>query len=117
MKFFLDANLPYSSKEIFRKFGKTWHTKDVNLKSAPDEKIFNFAVKKKAILVTRDLEFGNQYLYPKDSHYGLIILRVPFYFTAKQINRIFKEFLASINVKDLKNAIIVIEPGKIRIRK
>lgn len=117
MKFFIDANLPYSLKEIFQKFGKTWHAKEENLKSAPDEEIFRFAIKKRAILVTRDLEFGNPYLYPRDSHYGLIILRAPFYFTAKQINKNLKEFLFSINIDDLKNAITIVEPGKIRIRK
>ena len=116
MKFFLDANLPYSSKEIFSKVGATWHTKEVNLNDAPDEEILNFAIKQKAILVTRDLEFGNPYLYPKDSHYGLVIVRVPFYFTAQQINKTLKEFLSSIKVEDLQNAITVVEPGKIRIR-
>lgn len=117
MRFFLDANLPYSSREIFNKYGETFHAREVNLKEAPDEEIFKFTVKQKAILVTRDLEFGNPYLYPRDSHHGLIIIRVPFYFTAKQINKTLKESFSSIKVEDLQNAITVIEPGKIRIRK
>ena len=117
MKFFLDANLPYSSKEVFNKFGKTWHTRDVNLNKAPDEEIFNFAIEQKAILITRDLEFGNPYLYSWDDYQGLIIVRVPFYFTAKQINKVLEEFLSSTKIEDLKNSITVVEPGKIRIRK
>lgn len=117
MNFFLDANLPYSSREIFSKYGRTWHAKDVNLKEAPDEEIFNFAVKQEAILITKDLEFGNPYLYPQDSYHGLVIVRVPFYFTAKQINKTLEEFLSSTKIKDLENAITVVEPGKIRIRK
>jgi predicted nuclease of predicted toxin-antitoxin system len=82
------------------------HARDVNLQSASDDKVFNFPVKNKVILVTRDLEFGNPYLYPRNSHYGLIIVRVPFYFTAKQINKILKEFLSSIETKNLERAII-----------
>lgn len=116
MNFFLDANLPVSSKEIFDEVGTAWHARDVNLASATDEEILLFAIKKKTILVTRDLEFGNPYLYPKDSHCGLIILRVPFRFTAAQINKVFKEFLSSIEIQHLKNAITIVEPGKIRIR-
>jgi len=117
MKFFLDANLPYSSKEIFSKFGRTWHARDVNLQDASDERIFNFAIKNKAILVTKDLEFGNPYLYPRNSHYGLIIVRAPFYFTAKQTNKILKEFLSLIESKNLERAVVIIEPGKMRIRR
>jgi predicted nuclease of predicted toxin-antitoxin system len=117
MKFFIDANLPYSSKEIFEKFGKVWHAKDVKLQAAADKIIFKFAVKKKAILVTRDLEFANPYLYPKKSHYGVLILKVPFWFTANQINKTIKSALSSIEIKILEKAVVVIEPAKIRIRK
>jgi len=117
MKFFLDANLPYSSKEIFQKLGKTWHARDLKLQNTEDEIIFKSAAKRKAILITRDLEFGNPYLYPKDSHYGLLILRVPFYFTAEQINKILKQALSSIKIENLKKSVTIIEPGKIRIRK
>lgn len=116
MNFFLDANLPVSLKEIFAKVGLVQHARDVNLSDASDDEIFEFAVKKKAILVTRDLEFGNPYLYPKNSHCGLIILRVPFHFTATQINRILKDFLASTETRHLRNAVTIVEPGKIRIR-
>ncbi|PIZ88969.1 MAG: hypothetical protein COX90_01870 [Candidatus Nealsonbacteria bacterium CG_4_10_14_0_2_um_filter_38_17] len=116
MNFFIDTNLPYSSKDIFCKYGKTWHTQDVNLQGASDTDILRFAIQKKAILITRDLEFGNPYLYPRKSHCGLIIVRVPFYFTAKQINKTLKDFLTSVNREKLKNTITVVEPGKIRMR-
>ncbi|PIR71991.1 MAG: hypothetical protein COU42_02910 [Candidatus Nealsonbacteria bacterium CG10_big_fil_rev_8_21_14_0_10_36_24] len=89
----------------------------MNLKRAPDEEIFNFTVEQKAILITRDLEFGNPHLYPPDSHHGLIIIRVPFYFTAEQINKTLKGFLSLIKIADLKGVITVVEPGKIRVRK
>lgn len=117
MKFFLDANLPYSTKDIFSRFGEVLHAKDVDLQAASDETIFSFAVKEKAILVTKDLDFGNPYIYPKESHYGLIILRAPFYFTAKQINAVFALFLSSTQTEELKGSIIVLGPGYQRIRK
>lgn len=117
MNFFIDANLPYSSKEVFKTIGRTSHAKDEGLQNASDEKIFNFALKEKAILITRDLEFANPYLFPRDLYHGLIIIRVPFYFTAKQINKTLTEFISHTKIEELKNTICVVEPGKIRIRK
>ncbi len=117
MNFFIDANLPYSTKEIFEEFGKCWHTREVGLQDASDEVILKFAKEKKAILATRDLEFGNPYLYPKGSHCGVLIIRVPFYFTARQINETLREAISKIEIGQLKNSVTVIEPGKIRIRK
>lgn len=116
MNFFIDA-LPYSTKDILQEFGNVWHARDVKLQDAENGIIFNFAKKKKAILVTKDLEFANPYLYPKDSHCGLLILRVPFYFTAKQINAVLKKALLAIEIHQLRNSTTIIEPGKIRIRK
>lgn len=116
MNFFLDANLPCSLKDIFSRYGEVWHTNDVGLQSAIDQDVFNFAVSKRAILVTRDLDFGNPYLYPKEAHHGIIILRVPSHYNSAQIKNIFADFLSAIELEDLLHFITVIEPGKIRIR-
>jgi len=67
--------------------------------------------------VTRDLDFGNILIYPLKSHRGIIILRLPFYFTANQINSILKEFLSSVNIKELEGAVTIVELGRYRIRK
>ena len=117
MKFFLDANMPYSSKEVFKKFGKVQNAKDINLQGALDDEIFDFVIKNKAILVTKDLEFGNPYIYNLKQYAGLIIIRVPFYFKSEQLNKILNNFLSSTEIKDLEKSITIVEPGKIRIRK
>jgi predicted nuclease of predicted toxin-antitoxin system len=117
MRFLLDANLPYSSKEVFKKFGQANHARDVGLARATDREVIEHASEHKAILVTKDLEFANVLLYPLNSHSGVIVLRLPFYFTAKQINNVLREFLSSLDVKELENAVIIVELGRYRMRR
>lgn len=117
IKFFLDANIPYSSKQIFKDFGTVEHTRDVGLSKASDKEILRYASKNKSILVTKDLEFGNILLYPAKSHQGVVILRLPFYYTAEQINKALVQFLKSVELEEIKNSITVVELGRYRIRK
>lgn len=118
MKFFLDANMPYSSSEIFRRFGyDVLHAGDVRLSNAVDEKILKYSIENNRILVTKDLDFGNILNYPLKSHKGIIILRLPFFFTAKQINNVLSDFLKSIKENEIKDAITILEIGRYRIRK
>jgi predicted nuclease of predicted toxin-antitoxin system len=117
MKFFIDANLPYSSKAVFESYGQTWHARDLKLMAAPDEKVLQAAVGKGAILITKDLEFGNPYIFPWDSHHGVVVVRVPFYFTAGQTNKVLRRALQSTDISTFKDSVTVIEPGKIRVRK
>lgn len=60
MRFLLDANMPYSSKEVFKKFGQVNHARDVSL---------------------------------------------------------LREFLSSLDVKELENAVTIVELGRYRMRR
>lgn len=118
MKFFLDENIPISTTDIFIKLNfEVEHCKNSKLRGSIDNKIAEHAKKQKAILVTKDLEFGSLLIYPKNSHYGLIILRLPNNFTAEKIYLVLEKFLRNIRVEDLINSITVLEIGRYRIRK
>ncbi len=118
MKFFLDENIPLSTINIFVKLNfEVEHCRNSKLVGSPDSRIAEYAKKQKAILVTRDLEFGSLLIYPRDSHYGLLILRLPNNFTAKKINDALERLLRNIKVEDLINSITVLEIGRFRVRK
>lgn len=118
MKFFLDENLPLSLEESIKKLGfEVKHARTVGLNGATDKTIANYAKKKESILITKDLEFGNLIIYPKNSHYGLIILRLSHNLTTEKITKILKEFLTKIDIQKLVNSIIILELGSYRIRK
>ena len=117
MKFFLDENIPLSINNTIKNLGfKVEHTRNVGLTGSSDKEIAEYARKQNAILVTRDIEFGSRILYPKNSHYGLLILRLPFNFSAKQISENLKKFLNNINVEILVNSITILELGRYRRR-
>jgi len=49
--------------------------------------------------------------------FGLLIVRLPYYFTVDKINRIFSEFIREVNVDELLNSITVLELGRYRTKK
>ena len=115
MKFLIDEDCPYSLLEIFRKYGhEAFHVKDV-MRSAPDQEIFKYANKNNMIIVTRDLGFGN--LFIDNGGFGLLLSRLPFYFTAGQITKVFDNFLKSVNGKIFLSSITVLELTRYRKRK
>ena len=76
MKFLIDANLPYSLQAILSPYGQCWHVRDLGLATAHDSLVMTTAIRHKAVLITRDLEFGNPFMYPPDTHHGVMIIRV-----------------------------------------
>ena len=116
MRVLLDANLPYSATGALGSAHDVQHVRDLSLAHAPDDKIARAAKKLKAILVTRDLGFGNPHLFPAGSHYGLLILRLPFRYTAEQINYALKKFAKETSFDELSGKITIIEPSRFRRR-
>jgi len=115
MKFLIDADLPKSLKNVFSKY--KYEMVDVReaLGAATDDEVFNYANKNKFILITRDLGFGE--MYTVKGGYGLILVRLPCYFTAEKINKVIDAFLKDVKVEELIKAIVVVEKSRYRIRR
>ena len=118
MKFFLDANFSNSTLKIFEDLHfEAIHARHIGLETASDDEIFSYAAKNKCILVTKDLEFGNPNSFQLKDIEGLIIVRVPFYFTAGQINAVLMDFLNTIDITELSNNLTILKLGRYRMRK
>ena len=118
MKFILDANMPLSAKSVFADKDEVIHVRDVGLGSASDSDILKYALREQAIVITRDLDFANIILHPVISHAGVIVLRVPSSFTAKQIVQFLAWFLKEIGDKhELLHALTIVEPNRFRVRR
>lgn len=117
MKLFLDENVPRSIiRELLELGFETEHAAEVGLRGATDKEIASCAKKQKAILVTKDLEFGSLIAYPPGTHYGLIILRLSPSAGTAEISRALKEFLTSIKPQNLPGYMYVLELGHYRVR-
>jgi len=118
LKFLLDENLPYTTITLFHKHGfDTIHLRLQKPRGLSDNEIIKRGKKERRIIVTRDLDFGNLFAHPLTTHRGVIVLRVPDTFTARQINKILDDFLLNIEVSELENALTILEPKRYRIRK
>lgn len=117
MKFFLDENLPRSLTKDLAKLGfEVSHAAETGLRGSSDYAIADYAKKQNAILITKDLEFGSPLLYPKETHYGLLVLRLPHWFDRKAIAENLIRFLQRIEPPDLVHKIVILEVGRYRIR-
>lgn len=117
MKFLLDANIPYSIRQIFDGDDVALHVRDLGLSDAADAAVFAYAVREKAVLITRDLDFGNILLFSPRDHYGIIVLKVPPSYHATDIMRILRAFLSRADKTTFMHATIIVEEGRFRVRR
>ncbi len=115
LKFLLDADMPRSTGELIKSLGYDIEdVRDIGMRAAKDQDIIDYAIKTNRIIVTRDTDFGEVLRYP--DHPGAIVLRFPYMFTAKELNRELKNFLNSIEKGKLTKAIVIVELGRYRRR-
>lgn len=115
MKFLIDADTPYSLIQVINSYGHaSIHAGDV-LKFATDREIFDYANKNRLIIITKDLGFAEMFMETKG--FGLILIRLPYYFTASKIAKAFEQFLKNVGAEELEGAITVLELGRYRTKK
>ena len=115
LMFLLDADMPRSSAEVLRALDiDVKDVRDLGMRYAKDSEIIAYAQRTGRVVITRDLDFGSILRYP--DHPGAIILRLPFEYTAKELNEVLKDFLSSVDEKIIQKAIIILELGRYRRR-
>ena len=117
MKFKLDENVPLHLRRVIEEAGhQACDVYEQSLSGKPDAIIFERCRYEQYILITQDSDFENSYLYPPNTHPGIIVLRLK----NQGINivlKTFKIFLEKVNLHKIKNAITIITSDKIKIRK
>jgi predicted nuclease of predicted toxin-antitoxin system len=103
--------------DILDSFGhECFHARKIGLSDAEDSKLFDYAVSNNLMLVTKDLDFGNQNNFDVKKSAGVVIIRLPFYFTADQINNNLTKFLNQIEIQDIEGKITILQLGRFKIR-
>jgi predicted nuclease of predicted toxin-antitoxin system len=114
----IDEDLPRKLGESLKKLG--WETKDVRdfgLSGKTDKEIISFAKESKAVLFSSDKDFANISKYPPQEYYGIVILDFPNEVSTDFMIKETGKALVKIPLEDFKHNLIIIEPGKIRIRR
>ena len=117
MRFLLDANIPYYAKEVFPARHTAIHVRDIHLHDSADEIVIGWAKRHRAVLVTRDFDFANILRFPPRRYAGIVVLKLPHFYGAVQINRVLGQFLSKAREADLRKSVIIVEDGRFRIRK
>lgn len=118
MLFLIDENLPVSLSEIFTNRGYSAEcVREIKqLQGKPGEVVFDYAVKQRAIIVTRDLGFGNPLRSDLPKLAGIRIIRFLNDISMKalktEIARLIEDF-----EEDNFQQLFIIEPGSVRTRK
>lgn len=117
MLFLVDENLPASVGLIFSGAGHEaqYVSRLKQLHGKPDEVVFDYAVKNRGVIVTRDLDFANPLRFELKKVPGMIILRFPNEILIRtlcdEVERVIKDFEPGTF-----NNLVIIEPGLVRIR-
>ncbi|HZX35894.1 MAG TPA: DUF5615 family PIN-like protein [Thermodesulfobacteriota bacterium] len=118
LKILLDENLSRSTAKTLRQNGfEVLEVRDCGLRGKSDEEIFDFAKKEKAVILTGDIGFGNVLRFPLGVHHGIFVVHFPTEVSLYEINRQIMAAFNGLSKEDFSGNLIILEPGKIRIRR
>lgn len=118
-KFVVDEDMPRSTGRMLQAEGYTaaLDIRDYGLRGAKDDEIYKFAQEEKAVLLTGDKGFGNLLKFPLGSHCGILIAHFPDEISTLELNRQLLFDIATLKEDDCFGNLIMLEPGRIRIKR
>ena len=118
LKFLIDEDMPRSTARVLRDKGfEVLDVRDCGLRGKNDNDVYRFAQKEKAIILTADMGFSNILRFPLGSHSGIVIAHFSNEVSTSELNHQIIEAFEKLTETDLKGSLIMIEPGRIRMRK
>ena len=113
----LDENLSRHLKDVLLAAGHDSLTvEDEGLLSHPDTDVAAAARAEGRILFTLDLDFSDIRQYPPGTHPGIVLFR-PAGLGVLEVNRFVEAFVLANDLAEFVGCLIVVEPGRIRIRR
>lgn len=114
----LDEDMHRSAARVLERLGhRVIDIRDRGLRGKSDDEIFRYAQRHKAVLLTGDLDFANTLRFAVGSHHGIVIARFPTELSTTRINAELAKSLRGLTDAELKGSLIVLSPGKVRIRR
>ncbi len=106
MKFLLDENIPLELQNHLANYKiASSHLLSLKLQGLSDERIFNYAQKRKLTIITFDKDFLDEKLY-NQSHCGIIYISTK----TKDLDKLAESIFKIVkSYKSLKNKIIIIQ--------
>jgi predicted nuclease of predicted toxin-antitoxin system len=93
------------------------HVIDAGLRGRSDSDILAGAKEQRRTLLTGDLDFSNLLRYPLGTHSGIVIARFPNELPTDALNAALVAALSALGEGDLDGGLVIVEPGKVRLRR
>jgi predicted nuclease of predicted toxin-antitoxin system len=116
--FLIDEDLPRSLAPLLKQAGHVVEdVRDVGLRGRPDAEVFEAARARGMALLTGDVGFSNLLHFPLGTHSGIIVARLPNELPARRVNQGILEALGALGEEEIRGNLVIIEPGRIRLRR
>lgn len=79
--------------------------------------MFALAGREDRVLVSADLDFSDVRRFPLGVHPGVVVARLPNEWTADRLVDVLVSALTTLADEDLRGALVIVEPLRIRIRR
>jgi predicted nuclease of predicted toxin-antitoxin system len=117
-QFLIDEDMPRSLAPALRAAGYDVEDgRDVGLRGRDDFIVFAYAQSHQRTLITEDMGFSNIFQFRLGSHAGIIVCRFPNLLPTSQVNQEILAGLAPLVGQSLAGILIIIEPGRVRVRR
>ncbi|HYR63817.1 MAG TPA: DUF5615 family PIN-like protein [Actinomycetota bacterium] len=117
MKLKLDENMPTAALGLLTEWGQDVTTAtEEGLGGRPDAAVAERATLEGRMLITLDRGFGNIRSYPPGDHPGIIVLRLPDQ-RPDLVAASLRSLLYRGPLEDLAGCNVVVEPGRLRVRR
>jgi predicted nuclease of predicted toxin-antitoxin system len=117
-RFLIDEDLPRVLASLLVDRGHfSEHVRDLNdLRGSPDARIFEAAQQRQAVLVTGNADFGNLLRPPLGKHFGIVVVEFPSVIRGRELAAQIATWLSALEDASFKANLIMLEPGRLRIR-
>ncbi len=118
MRAVIDEDLPRSVGVVLGELG--WEVKDVRdtyLRGKSDKLVIDFVKKQGAVLFSGDWGFANILNFPPRDYHGIVIISFPNEVPAISMVSEFRHLFVKLEPNDFAGNLIIIEPGRIRIKR
>jgi predicted nuclease of predicted toxin-antitoxin system len=118
LAFLIDEDLPRGLAVRLRTAGfDAIDVRDVALQATADAVIYPYAVAHRLAILTADLGFSNLVRFPLEEHHGIVVARFPNAIPAPSLSRMLTEAINALGLDSLGQTVVIIEPGRTRIRR
>jgi predicted nuclease of predicted toxin-antitoxin system len=117
--FLVDENLPARlAEELSSRGFPSRHVSDVpSLRTAPDDEIVAYAAREGLVIITKDKELSFVTRVPEVSRTGVVCVRISERLPIDAQVLVVVSAIASIDQREFSGSIIVVEPGRVRVRR